>query len=147
MADTVGYLFLGQVIVMALLVVWLFVEMQRDDAKTRRDRRRGYTIHKERMPKELCVYAIITSLFALSYIGRFILEEHFGCDSDYTGSSFVAYIVQYACYLFEGAIMGAIMCSHMAFYQTKSEREDRSSTIEEEENGSFTRCKTYARRT
>ena len=74
-----GYLFLGQAIVMALLVTWLFIETQRDDAKMRRDRRRGYTIHKEPLPKELRIYAIITSLFALSYIGRFIFDEFFSC--------------------------------------------------------------------
>ena len=78
---------------MVLLVAWLFVEMQRDDAETRRRRRRGYTIHKEPMPKEMRIYLIISSLFALSYIGRFFINKYFGCGDDRIGSAFDAFMV------------------------------------------------------
>ena len=78
---------------MVLLVAWLFVEMQRDDAETRRRRRRGFTIHKEPMPKEMRNYLIITALFALSYIGRFILNKYFTCTDDAIGSVFDAAMV------------------------------------------------------
>ena len=61
---------MGQVITMLLLVVWLFVETQR--AVNRERRARGKVMHT--MRRERCTYAIISIFFALSYIGRFILN-------------------------------------------------------------------------
>ena len=141
MADTVGYLFLGQVIVMALLVVWLFVETLRDDAQTRRDRKRGYTVHRESLFRELCIYAIVSSLFALSYIARFTLNDYFVCNGNNAASVFAHNMAKMVCYLFEGASMGGIICSHM-YYMSESMRNDcRSSSTEEGEHELFTRDK------
>ena len=124
-------MFLGETIVMVLLVAWLFIEMQRDDAETRRRRRRGYTIHREPMPKELRIYLIITSLFALSYIGRFIINKYFSCSDDLIGSLFDAYMVTNAVYALEGASMSAIMLNHLTIVETEPKRRDSSFVIEE----------------
>ena len=109
---------------MVLLVAWLFFEMQRDDAETRRRRRRGFTIHKEPMPKEMRNYLIITALFALSYIGRFIINKYFGCSDDAIGSAFDAFMVQLAVYILEAGSMGAIMLNHLTIVETEPKRED-----------------------
>ena len=42
------------------------------------------------MPKEMRNYLIITALFALSYIGRFIINTYFRCYDDHIGSFFDA---------------------------------------------------------
>ena len=76
----IGYIFLGQCIVMVLLVIWLFVVTLREGFKERRDRLRG--IRTESVSKELCVYATVSVFFALSYIGRYIINEHFIFCSD-----------------------------------------------------------------
>ena len=71
--DIVGYLFLGQVIVMVLLVIWLFIETLRESPKERRDREQGYLVRPwPSVRKYLCFYATISFFFALSYIGRFL---------------------------------------------------------------------------
>ena len=124
MEDIVGYLFLGQTIVMVVLVAWLFVEMQRDDAETRRRRRRGFTIHKEPMPKEMRIYLIISSLFALSYIGRFFINKYFRCYDDLIGSHFDANIVELAVFVLEAGSMLAIMLNHLTIVETEPKRED-----------------------
>ena len=67
--DLVGYLFLGQVIVMGSLVIWLFIETRKE-----------YSLRKE-----LCVFATVSAFFALSYIGRCINNEFF---CGYYGNAF-----------------------------------------------------------
>ena len=85
MNDMVGYLFLGQVIVMGSLVTWLFIEALRYDVEVKHVRERGYFVPSRchSMGKELCTYGTITAFFALSYIGRNLNNEIFnGCGSN-----------------------------------------------------------------
>ena len=70
--------------------------------------------------------------FALSYVGRYTLNEYFYFNADYTGSYFDQWMVQFACYLVEGASMGALMYSHM-HYNNESTRVARPPSVVEEE--------------
>ena len=69
-------MFLGQVIVMVLLVIWLFVETLRESVQERSARLRGIRTERVSLSKELCVYATVSVFFALSYIGRFLNNEY-----------------------------------------------------------------------
>ena len=62
-----GYVFLGQVIVLSLLVIWLFIETQC----------RGFEYAGHSTRKQMGLYAVVSTCFALSYIGRFLLNEYF----------------------------------------------------------------------
>ena len=117
----IGYSFLCQVIVMCLLVAWLFVETYRIKAReknklTAQDGSVTNSLHKER-----CTYAIISSFFALSYVGRFILNEYiFGCGTApwlYFSKLFTEVVI----YLFEGGSMGVLMYFHMANFEQGSQ--------------------------
>ena len=114
---------------MGLLVAWLSIETQREDAHERRERQRGYPIPSRRRPerKYLCIYAAVSAFFALSYIGRFINNEFFFCGSN--ADAFVAEMVYLACWFFEGVSMGALMCVHMSTIRPKSKRKIRPSAI------------------
>ena len=68
----IGYLFLSQVIIMILLVVWLFVETKRAVDRERNARQDGKVTHT--LMRERCTYATISTFFGLSYIGRFVLN-------------------------------------------------------------------------
>ena len=58
---------------MCLLVIWLFVETKR--AVNREKRARGGLVTHKLM-QERINYAIISTFFALSYIGRFFLNYY-----------------------------------------------------------------------
>ena len=60
---------------MTLLVIWLFVEIQRAVRKEMRQ----YGTVKHDLKSERCTYAFISFFFALSYIGRFIINEFDYC--------------------------------------------------------------------
>ena len=59
---TMGYVFLGQMIVMAMLTAWLFIETHKGDA--------------DGVRKQLRIFATISFFFGLSYIGRFVTNEY-----------------------------------------------------------------------
>ena len=88
---------------MVLLVIWLFIETRRAET---------HTLWKER-----CSYAIVTTFFGLSYIGRYVNNEYiFG-----VGDSFADYVITIVVYLFEGMSMGVLMLFHfMNFRQGSS---------------------------
>ena len=134
----IGYIFLGQVIVMVMLVIWLSFETQKDDYQTRRAKEIGCHIDRYPVSKELCVYITFSFFFALSYIGRFINNEFFfSCDKVY--SDYNQELVQLTCYLLEGASFGALMGSHMHYHPYKSKRKDRPAiTIEDEPEPTIT---------
>ena len=94
---------------MILLVVWLFVETQRAVSRERRVRPDGKVTHSLRRERQ--TYALITILFALSYIGRFVLNEYDSCGKK-IGSHFAAEMTYASVYLFEGASMGVLMLYH-----------------------------------
>ena len=60
---------------MVLLVIWLFVETRR---AVRREMRQNGTV-EHNLKSERCTYAIISFFFALSYIGRFVINEFDYC--------------------------------------------------------------------
>ena len=113
---------------MTILVVWLFIETLRDDAYDRYERQRGNRRNRcQYVRKELCIYATVSVLFALSYICRFALNEYFyGCGGSIV-PYFGRYMIQYACYFLEGVSLGALMCGH-AYFKYKSTRRDRPIT-------------------
>ena len=130
----VGYIFLGQVIVMGSLVTWLFIEALRYDVQVKRAREQGDPVPSRCyfVGKELCTYGTITAFFALSYIGRYLNNEFFrACGSNV--DPFVANMAELACYFFEGASMGALMCVHMESVKPKSERRKIATSIQAEE--------------
>ena len=57
---------------MIMLVIWLFVEMRRVVFREIEQ----YGTAKDNLWKERCTYGCITIFFALSYIGRFIVDEY-----------------------------------------------------------------------
>ena len=95
---------------MTLLVIWLFVETQKAVNRERQARLDGKVTHTLR--RERCTYAIISIFFALSYIGRFILNVYDSCAGQGIGSKFVQDITYVTVYLVEGASMGVLMLFH-----------------------------------
>ena len=126
--DLLGYLFLGQVIVMGLLVTWLFIETLREDPFEKAEREFGDTCRWRAGRKKMCSYLIVSAFFALSYIGRFFFNDYFGCN--YNENSYAAFMVELAVLFFEGVSMGALMCVHASDGRPKSKRQDSSPSIE-----------------
>ena len=89
----IGYIFLGQVIVMGSFVTWLFIEALRYDASVKFYRDRGHIVPSRchYVGKELCTYGTITAFFALSYIGRYLNNAFFTL----CGSNDVDYFVAF----------------------------------------------------
>ena len=59
---------------MVLLVLWLFIETRgavNRETSARQDGKVTHTLRRER-----CTYAIITTFFGLSYIGRYYVNEY-----------------------------------------------------------------------
>ena len=105
-----GYLFLSQVILMLLLVTWLFIETQR--AVRREIKLFGKVRHTLR--RERCTYAVITTFFALSYVGRFLLNVfEDSCRREASGSIYVQLMTQIIVYLLEGVSLGVLMLFHL----------------------------------
>ena len=72
------------------------------------------------MRKERCTYITISSFFALSYIGRFLLNQHGFCGSG-NWTPFAYEMTKVIVYLVEGASMGVLMIFHMKnFKQSRS---------------------------
>ena len=117
---------------MGLLVTWLFIETLREDPFEKAEREFGDTCRWRAGRKRMCSYLIVSAFFALSYIGRFFFNDYFGCN--YNENSYAAFMVELAVLFFEGVSMGALMCVHISTIRTKSKRQDRSHSIQEEEN-------------
>ena len=94
---------------MILLVIWLFVETQRAINRERRMRLDGKVAHS--LTRERCTYAIVSTLFGLSYVGRFIDNDFMQCGT-WLGSFYTYEIVNDLVYLFEGLSMGVMMLFH-----------------------------------
>ena len=97
---------------MLMLVFWLFYETQR--AVNREKQASGKVT--DTLWRERCAYAIISVIFALSYIGRYFLNVYdtFG---DGIGSSFAQEITYIIVYMFEGASMGVLMMFHLVNFK------------------------------
>ena len=99
---------------MLLLVTWLFVVTQRAVKLERQTIGvAGQTLWKER-----CTYAVITTFFALSYIGRFIINEYDTCGENMDRSFFFLEMTLNIVYLFEGVSMGVLMAFHFFNFKT-----------------------------
>ena len=122
-------MFLGQFIVMTLLVTWLFVETQRSSPYERRFRRRCLQFRSHSVGEQLCLIATVTFFFAISYIGRLTLNEYFSfyCYNN-NASLFDQEVAHYVCYLVEGLSMGSLMGVH-AYYKFKTERMNRPASV------------------
>ena len=75
--DLMGYPFIGQAVVMSMLVAWLFIETLRLDPFERLEKEFGDKIRWREGRKSIYVYLIVSALFGLSYIGRYIVNEHY----------------------------------------------------------------------
>ena len=91
---------------MLSLVIWLFIEVQR--AVKRELLQLGYVRH--RMRKERCTYAIVSFVFALSYVVRFYFDVFTACRDS---SIFQKYVTSISVVLIEGFSMGVLMVFHM----------------------------------
>ena len=95
---------------MISLVIWLFVETWR---VVERERRLTGAV-RHTMWKERRRYAIISTVFGLSYIGRFFINEY---DSDACGkpigSDFDYLMTLISVWLLEGLSMGVLMIFHL----------------------------------
>ena len=99
---------------MVLLVIWLFIETRRAVNREKLARQDGYVTHTLR--KERCTYAIITTFFGLSYLGRYVMNEFlFG-----VGNSFADYVAVIIVYLFEGMSMAVLMLFHFMNFRKGS---------------------------
>ena len=116
--DIIGYLFLAQVIVMILLVVWLFIETQRAVNRERRASDVGGVTPSLR--RERCTYAIISIFFGLSYIGRYILNSYGSNFDEPVLSPFALEMTGVIVWLFEGLSMGCLMLFHYVNFQEGS---------------------------
>ena len=107
--DIIAWCFLCQVIVMVLLVVWLFVETQR--AVNREMQLNGRVMHTLR--RERCTYALISTFFGLSYVGRFALNEYntYTCGG-YSWIYYSVFMAEILVWFFEAASMGLLMMFH-----------------------------------
>ena len=92
-SNILGICSLSQVFLMILLVAWLFVETQRAVNRERQARQDGKVSNA--FWRERCTYAFISLIFALSYIGRFILNFYFyGCGDRIIRSEFAESMTQ-----------------------------------------------------
>ena len=99
---------------MVSLVIWLFIETRRAVAREILARQDGHVTHTLR--KERCIYAIITTFFGLSYLGRYVMNEYiFG-----VGDSFADYVATTVVYLFEGMSMAVLMLFHFMNFRKGS---------------------------
>ena len=77
-----GYLFLGQAVVMSMLVAWLFIETLRLDPFEQLEKEFGDKIRWREGRKPIYVFLAVSAIFGLSYIGRYLLNEYFfGCSN------------------------------------------------------------------
>ena len=95
---------------MVLLVIWLFVETSsavKREKFARQDGRVTHTLRRER-----CTYAIVVTLFSLSYLGRYIFNVYLECDFEWKHyfNNFVSLMLVY---LLEGLSMGVLMLFHL----------------------------------
>ena len=107
MYQKLGYIFLGQVILMTLLVAWLLLETNR--AVRREKRLYGKVMHTLRT--EQCTYGIISVFFGVSYFGRFYLNEYEACSQSFK-STFVLYMVLTTVLFLEGLSLGVLLMFH-----------------------------------
>ena len=100
---------------MILLVIWLFVEIQRS---VRREKRTGFAATT--LQKERCAYAVISIFFGLSYIGRFALDKKYDGCIEISGDGFVSRLMFLFVYLFEGVSLGVLMVFHLINFKYRS---------------------------
>ena len=90
-----------------MLVVWLFVETRR---LVERDKEaNGRALNK--FVGQRRTYAIVTTFFALSYLGRCFINEVSCLSGDFI-FTFVNYVIDMLVYALEGLSMGVLMWYH-----------------------------------
>ena len=65
------------------------------------------------LKRERCTYALISTMFGVSYLGRFYLDAELFCQGIYT---FKMEIVCVLVWLFEGVSIGVLMLFHRINY-------------------------------
>ena len=93
---------------MLLLVAWLFYETQ--SANNRVMMLSNVVQSSNR--RELCVYAIISTLFGLSYVGRYVINVYIFGTNAIVLPIFGMEMLFLGVYLLEGSSMGAVMMIH-----------------------------------
>lgn len=83
------------------------------ERQARQDDKVPHTLRKER-----CIYAVISIFFALSYVGRFVLNEYEYC-TETNREGFADYSIIIV-FLFEGVSMGVLMAFHWINFKTGS---------------------------
>ena len=92
---------------MLVLVAWLFYETQ---SANKRVMMLSNVVQSSNR-RELCIYAIISTLFGLSYVGRFVINMYVFAEEN-SLSLFVMEMLFLGVYLLEGSSMGAVMMIH-----------------------------------
>ena len=122
---------------MTILVIWLFFETKRAVDRERRASHDGRVTNTLR--KERCTYAIVSILFALSYVGRVGLNEYEACSSYINEYGYE--MAQVTTWLFEGVSMGVLMGFHFVNFNSDSsllsDREQSFALIPPEEFSRF----------
>ena len=95
---------------MIILVAWLFVGTYRADSRERLASNRAHAAFT--LKKERCWYAIITTFFGLSYIGRFF-EIRFDECGPTIGTEFAQEMTFMTVQFFEGLSMGTLIILHL----------------------------------
>ena len=77
------------------------------------------------------IYGVITSVFAISYIGRWFLNTHLHetCDKGFNVSEFVNEMAWNAVYFFEGMSMGVLMAFHCKSFSTEDNMFDNDDEV------------------
>ena len=112
---------------MIFLVIWLFFETQRAVDKDMQ----MYGKVQHTLKRERCTYAVITTFFALSYIGRFYLNEFEYCEEFTPATSFAFCLSLVLVWLLEGVSMGVLMVFHLLNFKSGSLLRSRDEDEEE----------------
>ena len=112
---------------MLALVAWLFCETH---LAVKRDQKNGRVVNY-RLKKERCVYGVVTSVFAISYIGRWYILLHWFCatSDDVQATVFEIYMTYNTVYWFEAMSMGVLMAFHCKNFTTERSMFDDDDTL------------------
>ena len=99
---------------MVLLVIWLFIETREAVNREKLARQDGTVTHT--LKRERYTYAVITTFFGLSYIGRHFEDVYVECGY-VSKSEFWILNSSMIVYLIEGMSLGVLMLFHFANFK------------------------------
>ena len=99
---------------MVLLVIWLFIEARGAVNREKLARQDGTVTHT--LKRERYTYAVITTFFGLSYIGRHFEDVYVECGI-VSKSEFWILNSSMIVYLIEGMSMGVLMLFHFVNFK------------------------------